>query len=139
MDTGAFIALADRTDQYHEEAERIYKEIGTKYPQVTTNHVISETYVFLRYNVGFEIAIRVLKALKSAERVGILEIVYSNSDIEDSAIKILEKYSDQALSFVDAVSFAVLERKPEIQDVFAFDSHFFYFTKRNIIGCRPSR
>ena len=136
FDTGAFIALAFKRDQYHELAQSILKSIGNNCFQVTTNLIVSETYTYLRYHVNHDTAMNTVKAIRKAEASGYLEVVYSDISFEVRAVEILEKYRDQDISYVDAVSFAVLEKKPELIDVFAFDGHFSYIAGKNIITRR---
>lgn len=40
-----------------------------------------------------------------------------------AALKLFEKFADQAVSFTDCVSFALM-READIQTVFSSDSHF---------------
>lgn len=49
--------------------------------------------------------------------------VYSDAALEEQAEEILTRYSDQDLSFADAVSLALM-RQRRIQEAFAFDSRF---------------
>ena len=133
MDTGAFIALTDQRDQYHRKAGVILQEIiGNKAIAVTTNLSVAETYSFLRYNVNYPAAIGFLEKIKNAEALDKIEVIYATSEIEREALPILQKYSGQALSCVDAVSFAVLSRNPGIKDIFAFNGHF-HLLKKNIL------
>lgn len=136
IDTGAFIAMAFKKDSKHGAAKKIFEEIGNKYPQITTNMVISEAYTFLRYEVNYHTAISFLKSVKRAEEYGYLEIIYTNRKIESKAFGLLEKFKDQDLSYTDAVSFAIILQSERIQDIFTFDHHF-YITGRNIISAGP--
>jgi len=43
--------------------------------------------------------------------------------MEAQAVVILRRYKDQDFSYVDAVSFAVMQQR-EISEAFAFDHHF---------------
>ena len=46
IDTGAWFALADKSDQYHHLAVDIYPDLLRRYHHLaTTNLVIAETYV----------------------------------------------------------------------------------------------
>jgi len=45
VDTGAWYALVDRSDQHHNEAVEIYpKLLSSHHPLKTTNLIIAETY-----------------------------------------------------------------------------------------------
>jgi len=52
-----------------------------------------------------------------------LRRIYSDATIEDLAERILNRYADQGFSFVDAVSFVVMQER-SITEAFAFDHHF---------------
>lgn len=52
-----------------------------------------------------------------------LEVVHADVAAEREAWALLKRYSDQAFSFVDAVSFVVMKRK-RLSRAFAFDAHF---------------
>lgn len=133
IDTGAWIALALRHDKYHETAKAVFKAmVACRVVQVTSNLVISETYTFIRYNVNYHTALRFLESIKKAENMNFLQVVYSTPEIEREALRLIKKYCDQTISYVDAVSFVILKQQPDIKDVFTFDSHFF-LTSKNIL------
>ncbi len=133
VDTGAWIALALRHDANHETAKTVFKAmVAGRVVQVTSNLVISETYTFIRYNVNYRTALRFLESIKEAENTSFLQVVYSTPEIEREALRLIKKYSDQAIPYVDAVSFVILEQQTDIKDVFTFDSHFF-LTSKNIL------
>lgn len=121
VDTGAWFALADRTDQHHKGAVKKYPALLKQYPHLTTtNLVVSETYILIRRALGYQPAISFLKNLSSSPRI---TKIYSDTRLEFKAEKILEKYQDQDFSYTDAVSFAAM-RESNIGKAFAFDSHF---------------
>lgn len=121
IDTGAWFAITDKSDQYHDKAIKIFENLIKNYNYFTTsNYVISETYTLIRKTIGHEEAIMFLNNIEASPRV---TKIYSNSDLEETAEKILRKYSDQDFSYVDAVSFSVM-RHYEIDSAFAFDKHF---------------
>ena len=121
VDTGAWYALADRTDQHHAQAVKKYPVFLKQYPHLTTiNLVVAETYILIRRAMGYQPAISFLQNLSSSPRI---TKIYSDTALEFKAEKILEKYQDQDFSYTDAVSFAVM-REFKIGKAFAFDSHF---------------
>ena len=121
VDTGAWYALADRTDQHHTRAVKKYPALLRQYPHLTTtNLVVAETYILIRRALGHQPAISFLKNLSSSPRI---TKIYSDTTLEFKAEKILEKYQDQDFSYTDAVSFAAM-RELKIGKAFAFDSHF---------------
>jgi predicted nucleic acid-binding protein len=121
VDTGAWYALADRTDQHHKRAVKKYPALLRQYPHLTTtNLVVAETYFLVRRVLGHQPAIFFLENLSSSPRI---TKIYSDLTLEFKAETILAKYQDQDFSYTDAVSFAVM-RELKIGKAFAFDSHF---------------
>ena len=121
VDTGAWYALADSSDQYHDAAVEIYPELLSSYhPLKTTNLVIAETYILIRRSIGHQAAIAFLENIASSPRV---VKIYSDSILEETAESILRQYQDQNFSYTDAVSFAVMKQYG-ITDAFSFDKHF---------------
>ncbi len=121
VDTGAWYALADRTDQHHKRAVKKYPALLRQYPHLTTtNLVVAETYFLVRRALGHQPAISFLENLSSSPRI---TKIYSDLTLEFKAETILAKYQDQDFSYTDAVSFAVM-RGLKIGKAFAFDSHF---------------
>jgi len=121
VDTGAWYALADRTDQHHTRAVKKYPALLKQHPHLTTtNLVVAETYILIRRALGHQSAISFLNNLSSSPRI---TKIYSDTTLEFKAEKILAKYQDQDFSYTDAVSFAAM-RELKIGKAFAFDSHF---------------
>ena len=121
VDTGAWFALADKSDKYHEQAVEIYPGLLSSYHHLTTtNLVIAESYVLIRRTIGHQPAIAFLENLGASPR---LIKIYSDSVLEGTAEDILRKYQDQDFSYTDAVSFAVMKQYG-INQAFSFDEHF---------------
>jgi len=121
VDTGAWFALADISDQYHNSAIAIYPKMLKEYNHLTTtNLVVAETYILIRRHMGYTAAITFLGNIAASPRI---IRIYSERVLEEKAEDILRKYQDQDFSLTDAVSFAVM-RQYEITHVFSFDQHF---------------
>src|SRR5882724_5475608 len=119
VDTGAHYALADVHDPDHGEAVRLLQHIvRLRYALVTSNFVISEVYTLLLKRVGRDIAIRYVEEL----RTGSTQVIRVSVEDEERTWEILRRYQDQDFSYVDATSFAVMERLG-IRVFFAFDGH----------------
>jgi uncharacterized protein len=120
VDTGAWFALSDKSDQHHSEAVDIYPELVRKCRLLTTNLVVAETYILIRKSMGHTPAVIFLESIAASPRI---TKVYSNSVSENAAEDILRKYQDQDFSYTDAVSFAMMNQH-KITTAFSFDQHF---------------
>ena len=86
---------------------------------VTTNYVLAELHALLLARVGRRIALTVILDLIASETT----MVRVGEDEERRALEILRTYADKDFTFVDATSFAVMERLG-ITQAFTFDRHF---------------
>lgn len=121
VDTSAWVALADKDDNYHKKASSIYPSLLKSYRSlITSNLVIAETYVLILNELGHKAALNFLEGVKTSPRI--LKI-YSNEETEADAEKTLVKHIDQDFSYTDAVSFAIM-KKQKIRKAFGFDKHF---------------
>ena len=120
VDTGAWFALADKSDQYHNQAIEIYSDLLRNYRLLTTNLVIAESYTLMRYALGHQAAIHFVDNIESSPRV---IKIYSDSIQEEQAIEVLRQYHDQDFSYTDAASFAVMKQYGAVE-AFSFDRHF---------------
>lgn len=121
VDTGAWVALADRDDAHHRKAVSVYPSLlKTHRSLITSNLVIAEAYVIILNELAHNAAIDFIERISASPRI--LKI-YSNADIEAEALNILKKYADQDFSYTDAVSFAIMKRQ-KIDQFFGFDKHF---------------
>ena len=57
------------------------------------------------------------------ENQGFLQVIYPDSQMEAGVRKVIGRYHDQKLSYVDAFSIALIQSRPDIDAVFAFDHH----------------
>jgi predicted nucleic acid-binding protein len=87
---------------------------------VTTNHVIGETWTFLRRRAGHSAAVTFLDAV---ERSSQLAVVHADVDLEAEAARWLRRHDEREYSFVDAVSFACMRRR-RLEEALAFDGDF---------------
>ena len=121
VDTGAWYALQVPDDHFHGEAARALAAlVRGGYRLATSTAVVGETYTLLHRTHGHAAAFRFVDALKKSER---LEIVPVDAGIDAEAYAILRRFSDQAFSYVDGSSFAIMRRR-RTDVAFAFDHHF---------------
>lgn len=122
VDTGAWYAIADASDRHHEAAARFYTEPAGQAAWVTTDLILAETWALLSSHLGRPAALTFWETLREA-RIPIL--TPDGADLE-AAWRIASAYPDQTFSFVDCVTFALMERSG-IAEAFAFDSHFLVY------------
>jgi len=124
VDTGAFIAITDKSDQYHSRGTTYFEELlKSGQPLLTTNFILDETYTRLKRKLSSDAAITFGEAIKKSDQ---LEIITVDDEIERRAWEIFKKYSDQTFSYTDCTSFAVMQIH-KLKTSFAFDAHFEIF------------
>jgi uncharacterized protein len=122
IDTSAFVALLDRNDDLHAAAADFYKRLPSSTPRVTTHAVVAECYTFFRYKSGRQTSVRWLDYLDEARASGLLHILYSDESDGGRAERLLRRFADQHLSYVDSLTLAAAERYC-ITTLFGFDRH----------------
>jgi len=121
VDTGAFLALRNRSEKEHHLARRTLAELVAAGVQLfTSNYVFSETYTGLVVRVSRAEAVRWGAAMRGSDAI---EVVRVDEATEDEAWSILESQADKLYSYVDATSFALMVREGT-SEAFAFDRHF---------------
>jgi predicted nucleic acid-binding protein len=121
VDTGAFAALYNAHDQYHDQAKAVWQSFLKENPALyTSNYVISETIILLRVRAGFAAAERFGDDVFASPAVRIVRV---NERHEIQAWALFKKFSEHDFSFVDCCSFAVMQDL-RISLAFAFDRHF---------------
>jgi predicted nucleic acid-binding protein len=134
LDTGFLFALISKRDAHHQrvvEVFRTFKNLRLADHLVTTNHVVAETITLTR-KIGHDQAARVGDQLY-AEKLA--RIHWANPEEERSAFDYFKHHQDQTYSFVDCLSFVVME-KLGIREALAVDSDF---THRFVARPGPSR
>lgn len=124
VDTGGWIALLNANDQHHKMAVDYYRNLSPALLKVTSSHVVSETFTWLRYKVGFRHASLFLDVLRRAQHSQYLELMFDQPDDHEQVVQLLQDFSDQKLSYTDALSF-ILMKNGSIHTVFGFDQHFY--------------
>jgi uncharacterized protein len=118
VDTSFWIALASARDRHHAEA-RALAERGLG-PLLTSNHVVGETWTFVRRRHGHASATACVRAMRA---VPALTVLHVEPGLEEDAWRWLERRDEREYSFVDATSFALM-RRHRLREVLAFDGDF---------------
>lgn len=121
VDTSAFVALRNRAEREHDAARRaLSKLVSERALLFTSNYVVAETYTALLVRAGRGEAIEWGRRFRSGEAI---ELVRVDEALEEEAWSILEAHADRSWSYVDATSFALIDREAA-DAAFAFDRHF---------------
>jgi uncharacterized protein len=121
VDTSAFVALRNSAEAEHGRARTALAElIGENAALFTSNYVFAETYTALMVRVGRGEAIEWGRRFRAG---GAIDLVHLDQPLEERAWEILEGHEDKRWSYVDATSFALMERD-DASEAFAFDAHF---------------
>ena len=122
LDTGFLFALVSERDAHHPRVVEVFRTLkGVRLADhlLTTNHVIAETITLTR-KIGHEKAAALGEQLY-AERLACIH--WATPDEERAAFDYFKRHQDQTYSFVDCLSFVVME-KIGIQEALAVDSDF---------------
>ncbi len=124
VDSGAWIALLNQRDQYHDDAVVIYSGLKQQKARLfTTDYVIDETATWLKYRANHSVAVQFLDLIESVEKTGVLTVAEIDKILFQEAKKLFRQYDSVQLSFTDCTSFAVCQ-KHNISETYAFDEHF---------------
>jgi predicted nucleic acid-binding protein len=112
------VALHYSQDAHFDGARALWRD--RRHDVLTTNHVIGETWTFLRRRVGHRIARRFVDLAEQSPRLTIHRV---DEATEREAWEWLRRHDERVYSFVDATSFAVM-RKLRILEALAFGDDF---------------
>jgi uncharacterized protein len=117
LDTSAIYALADEHDSNHGRAKKLFARIlMDETPLLTHNYVVVEALALLQHRLGLATASAFADESRSFEMVWIDQETHRQASTRWAK-------GGRALSFVDHVSFVVMERF-QVNTAFAFDSDF---------------
>ncbi len=118
VDTSFLVALQMWRDANHADAATLWStERG---PLLLTNHVLGETWTFLRRRAGHDPARRFVERARSSKRFVHVRVDHTT---EDDAWRWLLRHDEREYSFIDATSFALMRRR-RVRDALAFDGNF---------------
>lgn len=121
IDTGALVARVLPRDQHHLASRKGWSTLeNVETRLVSSEHVLDEALSLLARQAGATYAAR-----WGREHVASKEIEWLQATRENwqDALRWLDKFSDQKLSFTDCTSLALMQREG-IERVFGFDHDF---------------
>lgn len=124
IDTSAWIALQVKGDINNPKAKEQFNKYQKRRVLFYTNdYVLMETYTRLIYDVNLSAGKKFRNFVKTAIKENQLTLLEVDSKIRDITWEILDKYSDQQLSFTDATIIAHF-KESNLDEIFSFDKHF---------------
>jgi hypothetical protein len=121
VDTSAWYALIDRRDTAHAATADLVRRLITGGGRlVSTDYVLDEACTLAKVRSGSTAALRLLDLV---EQTAALDLEWIGPDQFDRARALFRKYHDQAFSFTDCASFAVM-RERRITEAVTTDDHF---------------
>lgn len=136
LDTGFLFALLVDDDVNHKRVCEVFEPYGERPLEdliLTTNHVVAETVTLLRKRGHPDPAVRHRLAVAAGEQLfaGTFGSIHqATAEEERTALELLAKQVDKDYSFVDCLSFVVMERLG-IREALAVDADFTHrFTAR---------
>lgn len=114
VDTGFWLALADRKDTYHQRAKNALRQYDE--PLITTWPVITETCYLLLNRKGVEAQISFIKSLDN----GLFSVFDLNERYADRIAGLMTKYADLPMDLADA-SLVILAEHLDNGRIFSVD------------------
>lgn len=122
-DTGWWVAWALPGDGRHADALGMLSSLGRTEQVVTTNHVVGETWTFLRRKDSHPTAVAYFDRVELMASQARLVVHDLTADQESAARLWLRQHDERRYSFVDATSFRVM-RDRRLREALAFDQDF---------------
>ncbi len=120
-DSAGWLALYDQSDKYHTRARHAFRELaGRKINFIVTDYLIAEAVTLIRGRAGHATAIMCGDWLLNSPRV---RLIRADSEVWSEAWRLFKRYDDKEFSFVDCLSFVVMQRE-RLVEAFTFDHHF---------------
>ena len=125
VDTWAWIALADESDQYHDIATEQHRKLLNKRRQyVTSEFVLTEFINYLYSAAPADKAAAAVEELFGKVDAGSVQLIHVSPDQFRRAWQLRRKYADKPdISFIDFTSIVIMQDLG-ISDVFTGDNHF---------------
>jgi uncharacterized protein len=122
VDTGAWLAVVNRRDQYHTRAAAALRRLRDERRRlVITNLILAELHLHLLHGMG---PVRAAQHVQTILADPLTEEVFVDRPLQSAAFSDwIQRFSDQPFTFTDAASLAVM-RSRAITVAFTFDRHF---------------
>ena len=127
VDTGVFYAHHDMNASRHETGVAALTHVlrEAEYGRVMTSDYVYDEVVTLTQKRTRSVAdgIAIGRRIRGEGYPDAIELLYSSPTLFDTAVEVYEKYTDQDLSFTDAMTVAMVDYH-DIDAVLSFDDDF---------------
>jgi predicted nucleic acid-binding protein len=121
LDTSFLIALENRDDHHHQEAQAIWEHLLKDPPRfVTTSFVVSEIAAFFNSRFFHDKAVYIGEQLLNSQFV---EFCHVDNTLFEESWEFFKIHSDKSYSLTDCISFCLMKKK-KIDTALGFDKHF---------------
>ena len=122
VDTGAWVALSDKSDKEHIRSLEVLTEIskGRYGRMVTSDYVLDETYTLLRMRGGIHTARRFHDMMTKSSN---LQLLWVSEHDFNLAVETMLTHEDKRWSLTDCTSFGIMQELG-IRNAFALDNNF---------------
>lgn len=119
MDTGPFVGRYLENDQHHKDSLAVWQRLKGELLFIS-EHVLDEVITLLGRRSGSQFAADRADQILHSPAIRILRC---DADVERLALNYFRKFGNLQISFTDATSFALMEKR-KLRRVFTFDFHF---------------
>lgn len=121
VDTSAWYALNDRSDQHRDAALESMSRISSgQVGLITSDYILDESLTLISARTNRRTAIAFGDLLLKSSTI---QLVTITEELRQSAFELFKKFSDKDLSFTDCTSFALMKQL-KLKTAFTFDDHF---------------
>jgi len=119
LDTSGIIAVLDADDEFHPQAEPLWRRwINQEVPLITSNYVVVEATAVGQRHLGFDAASAIHRDMLLS-----VDVVWVTEELHRESLDLLLTAHRRHLSLVDCTSFTLM-REMGLRNAFTFDAHF---------------
>ncbi len=121
VDTSAWYALNDRSDQHRDAALESMSRISSgQVGLITSDYILDESLTLISTRTNRRTAVAFGDLLLKSSTIQLITIT---GELRQIAFELFRKYADKDLSFTDCTSFALMKQL-KLKTAFTFDDHF---------------
>lgn len=120
IDTSAFIAITDASEQNHELMIHTLASLPKTLKLITTNFVFDETITRIRALLGVDVAYEFAQKILTLPQY---QMITLETKSLRKALELMKQYKDKTFSFTDCTSFVVMQQM-KLKYALTLDSDF---------------